>query len=232
MENAPTAAADTLSMNHDMGQVEFSQNLLTNDSDPEGDSITAVLDSTTSHGTASLASNGTLTYEPDPAFVGDDTLYYHATDGLLDSSSTKVTIHVVNHAPIGVADSTYTVAHDQLLSTGDSGVLANDTDTESDTLTAILDTDVSHGTLTLYGSGLFQYQPNKGYVGNDAFYYHASDGIADSSTTKVSISVTNTARLRVGLVLVSRPCSRSRCVSHRSAASSKDALRLFTIFSR
>lgn len=41
------------SANHDMGNVEFSQNILTNDSDPEGDTITAVVDSTTSHGTLS-----------------------------------------------------------------------------------------------------------------------------------------------------------------------------------
>ena len=70
------------------------------------------------------------------------------------------------------------------------GVLGNDTDADSDPLTAVLVSDVSHGTLSLAASGGFTYTPTGGYTGPDSFTYKANDGTADSNTVTVSLTVT------------------------------------------
>ena len=54
-------------------------------------------------------------------------------------------------------------------------------DADADPLTAILDTTVSHGGLTLNANGGFSYTPTTGYSGPDSFTYHANDGTATRS---------------------------------------------------
>jgi hypothetical protein len=63
-----------------------------------------------------------------------------------------------------------------------AGVLTNDFDPDGDPLTAILDTDVSHGDLTLNSDGSLFYTPDAGFNGVDQFTYFAHDGQANSVT--------------------------------------------------
>jgi VCBS repeat-containing protein len=72
---------------------------------------------------------------------------------------------------------------------GAPGVLANDTDADGDGLTAVLDTDVSNGSLLLDDDGSFIYTPEALFVGTDSFTYHANDGLADSPSVTVTIQV-------------------------------------------
>jgi VCBS repeat-containing protein len=93
-----------------------------------------------------------------------------------------------NADPVAVADS-YTTAPDTALVQSAPGVLANDTDADADALTAVLVSDVSHGTLSLNANGGFTYTPTAGYSGPDSFSYKANDGTADSNTVSVSLTV-------------------------------------------
>jgi VCBS repeat-containing protein len=69
------------------------------------------------------------------------------------------------------------------------GLLANDTDIDSATLTALLVTGPAHGTLQLNANGSFTYTPNADYNGPDSFTYKASDGALASAPVTVSLSV-------------------------------------------
>jgi VCBS repeat-containing protein len=69
-------------------------------------------------------------------------------------------------------------------------VLANDSDPDNPTLTAVLDSGPSHGTLTLNANGSFIYTPAVNYHGSDSFTYRASDGTTASNLATVTISVT------------------------------------------
>jgi hypothetical protein len=75
--------------------------VLSNDSDGNGDVLTAVLNSTTSNGTLVLNANGSFTYTPNANFNGTDTFTYYANDGSVNSNLATVTITVasVNDAP-------------------------------------------------------------------------------------------------------------------------------------
>jgi VCBS repeat-containing protein len=72
-------------------------------------------------------------------------------------------------------------------------VLTNDTDTDDDALTVALDTDVSHGTLTLNSDGTFTYTPNTNYTGTDSFTYTVDDGYDGTDAATVTITIANTA---------------------------------------
>ena len=68
-------------------------------------------------------------------------------------------------------------------------MLSNDTDAESDPLTAALVSDVSNGMLTLNSDGSFTYTPDLNFNGADSFTYMANDGTADSNIATVSITI-------------------------------------------
>ena len=75
--------------------------VLSNDTDYNGDSLTAVLDITTTHGTLALNANGSFTYTANNGFSGNDTFNYHALDSAGNASnSVTVTIQVSGNALI------------------------------------------------------------------------------------------------------------------------------------
>ena len=69
--------------------------VLGNDTDPDGDALTAILvDSTGASGQLFLFSDGSFEYEPAPGFVGTDTFIYKANDGSADSNLASVSFDV------------------------------------------------------------------------------------------------------------------------------------------
>jgi len=67
--------------------------VLGNDSDPEGDLLTAILVSDVSNGSLSLNSDGSFDYTPSLNFNGSDSFTYKANDGTSDSNTATVTIN-------------------------------------------------------------------------------------------------------------------------------------------
>ena len=78
---------------------------------------------------------------------------------------------------------------DATLNIAAPGVLENDSDVDGDTLTALLDTSTSNGTLAPNADGSFTYTPNADFNGTDSFTYHANNGTADSNVVTVTITV-------------------------------------------
>src|SRR5213075_2306590 len=166
--------------------------VLANDSDVDGDPLSAVLVTGPSHGTLTLNSDGSFSYLPALNFNGVDTFTYKASDGSLESAEATVTITVtpVNDAPVAGNDDSYTTPEDTQLTVIAPGVLANDSDVDSDPLSTILVTGPSHGTLTLNGDGSFSYVPALNFNGIDTFTYKATDGNAQSGIATATITVT------------------------------------------
>lgn len=100
--NQPPATQDDLySVTEDNSLTVIVPGILDNDTDADGDPLTAVFVSGPAHGTLQLNANGSFTYAPAPNFDGTDSFTYKANDGTADSSPATVTITVnaVNDAP-------------------------------------------------------------------------------------------------------------------------------------
>src|SRR5437667_9641547 len=77
-------------------------------------------------------------------------------------------------APLTNYDQYYTPVNTPLI-VDKPGVLGNDNGFGL-LLTAVKDTDPTHGTLVFRAGGSFSYTPSKDYTGHDSFTYHANDG--------------------------------------------------------
>lgn len=158
------------------------------------------------HGSVELDTDGSFTYRPEPQFAGRDSFTYEANDGNTQSNMATVTIYIhskadgyknlmdkkVNAVPVASGDS-ITVEEDMTHNEPAPGVLNNDSDPDAgpEPLTADLVSDASHGSLTLYEDGSFQYTPEKNFFGRDRFTYRPYDGEYYGSETAVSITVDN-----------------------------------------
>jgi gliding motility-associated-like protein len=73
-----------------------------------------------------------------------------------------------------------------------NGVLLNDSDPKGRALTAVLNSTVSQGNLTLLPNGSFTYIPDSGFSGTDTFTYMANNGKLNSSIATVTINIEET----------------------------------------
>lgn len=94
-----------------------------------------------------------------------------------------------NTAPLA-GDDAYSLAEDGSLTVAAPGVLGNDSDADTDPLTATLVTDVTNGTLSLAPDGSFTYTPAADFTGTDSFTYAADDGRGGTDTAQVTLTVT------------------------------------------
>ncbi|MEO7098263.1 MAG: DUF642 domain-containing protein [Luteolibacter sp.] len=125
---------------------------------------------------------------------GVDSSVTPATSVTMDANHTMTAVYIANLAPVAVADS-YSTNKNTALVVPAAGVLTNDSDPELATLTAIVDVNPTHGTLTLDANGGFSYTPAVNYTGSDSFTYHANDGTLNSAIATVSISVNSVVAL-------------------------------------
>ncbi|MBU1048687.1 tandem-95 repeat protein [Candidatus Bipolaricaulota bacterium] len=180
--DAPTAQDDQGATEED---VPATLNVLTNDSDPDGDVLS--VDWVTQPENGTVANNGrTVTYTPNPNFHGVDTFDYAATDGNGGQARATVTILVtpVNDPPVaqddsasGTEDTPVTVS-----------VLDNDSDPDGDGLAVQSVSQPSHGASTTNGSNV-TYSPDPDFHGIDSFTYTLTDGNGGTSVALVAIAV-------------------------------------------
>jgi len=191
--DAPVAIDDAFTGRQD---TQISGNVLADngagaDYDPDGEAPTAVEMSVANLGGGGITINedGSFIYAPAAGFTGTESFTYQIRDlgGLTDTGRITFTV-VPNAAPVATADG-YSLDEDTTLAIAAPGVLANDSDANGDALSAILVNDVTHGTLTLNGDGSFSYMPDANYNGADSFTYKTNDGLVDSNTVTVDLTV-------------------------------------------
>ena len=172
--------------------VDVASGVLANDSDRDSDLLSAAVEVEPTNGILSLDSDGSFDYTPDPGFSGEDTFSYVVNDGTENSIEATVTLSVgepENTAPVVIVD-TYSTDYETVLTVDAAqGVLANDSDGDSDTLTAVIETTPTNGTVVLKSDGSFVYTPNENFSGDDTFSYVANDGIEASIEATVTVSV-------------------------------------------
>ena len=178
-----------------------SGNVLVNDTDPEGGSLTVTTTPVTppTKGTVTLNPDGTFTYTPNPGVTGQDGFCYELKDnaGLKDTACVVINIipnpKPTNDKPVAIDDNTQTYQNTAVV----IPVKFNDTDpdaagTPNGTLgTPVKLTNPTHGTVVANVDGTFTYTPTTGFVGSDSFTYQICDNgtpsLCDTATVTINV---------------------------------------------
>ncbi len=185
--DAPVGVADSLAI-EEGGSISVSAStFIHNDSDPEGDRLSVVAISGAANGTVRLESN-TIVYDHDGSETTSDSFTYTLTDGELEATAdVSVMIAPVNDAPVGGIDS-LTVAEGSSVSVDAAALLANDSDSENDTLTIVAVGGSGQCMVFLDGTTII-YEHDDSDTLTGGFSYTVSDG-ALAHTASVEITVT------------------------------------------
>ncbi|MCA1683913.1 MAG: tandem-95 repeat protein [Actinobacteria bacterium] len=120
-------------------------------------------------------------------------------DGTGGTDTAMVTIAVAappNRPPVAVDDGPYTIAEDTVLTVPAPGLLANDSDPDTNTLSAGSPLGgggfnrTGHGAILLSPNGSFSYAPDADFAGTDTYIYRASDGSGGTADATVTFTVT------------------------------------------
>ncbi|MDF3196337.1 tandem-95 repeat protein, partial [Pseudomonas sp. 1928-m] len=190
INDAPIAVDDSLSASEDTPITYTANDLLGNDSDVDGDTLTIASVTSGNGGTAVLNPDGTVTFTPNANFNGVADFTYTVTDGALTSNTATVTVNVapVNDAPVAVNDS-LVASEDTPITYTANDLLGNDSDVDGDTLTIASVTSGNGGTAVLNPDGTVTFTPNANFNGVADFTYTVTDGALTSNTATVTVNV-------------------------------------------
>lgn len=171
-------------------------NVLSNDVDPEGNTLTTTLvpASGPTNGTLTLNPSGTFTYTPNNGFTGSDQFTYQVCDPLnaCDQATVYITVYPDNNGPANDPPFAQDDAYKTFINTNVNGnVLNNDSDPNGDALTVTQVSNTVNGMLLLNADGTFTYTPNLGFLGTDQFTYQACDGSNLCDVATVYITTVN-----------------------------------------
>ena len=174
-------------------------NVLTNDFDLDGNTLTVSTTPTTipSKGTVVLNANGTYTFSPNAGASGNDTFCYQVCDNGIPSACDTACVNVqivpapvlANNAPVANDDNTQTTVGIPII----INAKANDTDPDGFTTlgTPTKLTNPTNGVVIQLSNGNFTYTPTVGFIGVDFFTYSICDteipSKCDSATTTIEV---------------------------------------------
>jgi len=189
---APDAFDDAVTVNSNSPTF---LDVLTNDTDPEANTLFISNISAPINGSAFIA-GGQILYVPNEGFVGSDSITYTVDDGFGGTDTGTVTITVQEaseNTPPAAQGDAFTGAEDAAVT---GNVLADngngaDSDADGDTLTvtpATL-TTAQGGSVELLANGDFTYTPATDFNGQDSFTYTVTDGNGGSDTATVTLDI-------------------------------------------
>ena len=182
--NAPTAVEDNASTSEDAAVII---DVLSNDSDPDGDTLTVNAVTPPTNGSVLINGDQTVSYTPASNFNGSDSFSYTVSDGqgATDTASVTVSISAVNDVPTAVNDSAGTTPNVAVI----IDVLSNDSDPDGDTVTVNAVTPPTNGSVLINADQTVSYTPASNFNGSDSFSYTVVDGQGGGDTATVTVSV-------------------------------------------
>ena len=189
--NAPATPVDDMATTDEDTPVVI--NVLSNDTDPEGDVLTVVDASEPVNGTVVINPDGTVTYTPNAGFSGQDTFEYTVEDAGGSYSTAVVFVQVGDGdlPPVATDDADTTDLDTPVV----IDVLGNDSDPEGEALTVTDTTEPLNGSVVINADGTVTYTPDAGFTGTDTFDYTITDPAGNESTATVTVVVEDPADL-------------------------------------
>ena len=190
LEDPPEAADDQVSAQEDQASTILAADLLANDHDPDGDTLSIAAVGDAVNGAVVLDQAGNAVFTPDAEFSGTASFSYTVSDGRGGTSSATVAIQVaaVNDAPVAVTDGVATI-EDTPFTIDSSALLGNDLDIDSIGLSISAVQASAGGQVELDADGKVLFTPEADFTGNAAFTYTVSDGDGGTASGSVTVSV-------------------------------------------
>jgi hypothetical protein len=181
----PNAENDSVATTEEVGIVI---NVLANDADPDGNPLEVDSVGPAAHGSTALLPGGTISYTPEPGFIGVDGFSYRVHDGLGGSATATVTVTVTESlAGPALAPDSAAVDEDGEV---EIAVLANDELTEGSRVSSL--GQPVHGTVTLLAGDRVLYRPEPEFSGFDSFTYAVTDDLGRTAFAAVTVNVVAT----------------------------------------
>ena len=160
-----------------------STNISLTGSDPQGLALTYSVLTEPVHGVLS-GTPPNLTYRPATNFSGDDSFTFDVNDGVTNSLPATISLVVTQlyYPPTAYSQSLTNLENTAL------PVTLTGSDPQNYPLTYSIVTQPSHGTLSGTAPNLV-YHPATNYFGKDAFTFEANDGVKNSASATISITI-------------------------------------------
>lgn len=182
--NPPVAAPDTITMPETQSSVTFDPR--SNDTDPDGNSISLVSTGAGSLGTTALSGGGTTVTYTSNDKSSSDTFVYVISDVHGALANGEVTVNFTNLAPVAVNDSVSAFKNVPLY----FDPRTNDSDPGGDPILVTAASTPAHGTaLPVNGGTQLRYTPAQNYTGADSFTYTIADSDGGLATASVNVMV-------------------------------------------
>ncbi|HWV16412.1 MAG TPA: Ig-like domain-containing protein, partial [Cellvibrio sp.] len=172
--------------------------LLANDSDADGDTLTIVSVQDAVNGTVKLV-NGNVTFTPTPDYSGPASYTYTVSDGRGGFDTAKVSIDVLsmNDRPLANPDIIITAkntaaagSNEFAIRISEGELLANDTDIDGNKLSLLSVSSPVNGYVWI-DSGDVMFLPYVGFTGKAQFSYTITDNHGGTSTVVSDVYVAN-----------------------------------------
>ena len=191
----PVAQDDSYQTSED-GSYTIS-NYLDNDDLADNASVTEV--SSSDNATVTLQEDGSILYEPNTSFAGEDTFTYTICDDDAEPtcSTATITMMVNDEGDPSAGDDEVVVAAGSSTSVF-SQLLENDNIVDGAVITSV--EDAANGTINLEDDGTISYVPDASYTGEDTFTYTICDDDAPEAscaTATVTVQVVATVKFNV-----------------------------------
>jgi subtilisin family serine protease len=160
--------------------------VVANDTDVDGGILSATDVAQPAHGSATIAGDGTVLYQPWPDYHGPDVFTYVVRDGLGATATTQVEVTVtpVNDAPVAVDDVASTLEDTPV----NVDAAANDTDVDGDPLAVVTVGAPTFGSAVVE-HGQVVYTPSPNAYGTATMSYTVGDGAGGTDAGMLSVSV-------------------------------------------
>ncbi len=189
INTAPVSNNDSYTTSEDNALNVSAPGVLGNDTDVDGNALTASKVANPSNGSVTLNPNGSFTYTPNANFNGSDSFTYQASDGTANgnTATVNITVNAVNDSP-NAADDAATTGEDTAT---DINAKANDSDPDTgQTLSVTSVSDPPRGTATVNPDGTVRYTPDANSNGTDTFTYTVCDNASTPACSTATVTVT------------------------------------------
>ncbi len=195
VNDQPVASADAFDATEGRTLSVPAPGVLANDSDVDGDGLSAALYGAAPAGSLLLNADGSFDYTPAGAAGAIESFQYVANDGVVSSAPATVTITVVtavNAAPVATDDYASTLRNTPKV----ISIVANDSDPDGsiDGASVI----ITSGSVTAAGGevvnhldGTVTFSPKRGFRGTDSFTYTVADdqgAVSNQATVRVNVT--------------------------------------------